>query len=81
MFKTTIGPSSERIGLTRPETAQGMFTEFKNVYISQRKKLPLGIAQIGKSMRNEISPRQGPIRLREFDMMEIELGYLEVAPN
>ena len=75
MFKTTIGPSSERIGLTRPETAQGMFTEFKNVYISQRKKLPLGIAQIGKSMRNEISPRQGPIRLREFDMMEIELFY------
>jgi len=75
MFETTIGPYKENKGFLRPETAQGMFTEFKRVYEVSRKMMPLGIAQVGKGFRNEISPRQGVIRLREFDMMEIELFY------
>ena len=75
MFETTIGPYKENKGFLRPETAQGMFTEFKRVYEVSRKTVPLGIAQVGKGFRNEISPRQGVIRLREFDMMEIELFY------
>lgn len=73
MFQTTIGPYKEATGFLRPETAQGMFTEFKRVYESLRKRFPIGIAQIGRGFRNEISPRQGPIRLREFDMMELEM--------
>lgn len=75
MFQTIIGPYSENKGFLRPETAQGMFTEFKRVYEAMRKRLPIGIAQVGKGFRNEISPRQGVIRLREFDMMELELFY------
>jgi len=75
LFKTTIGPYSENVGYARPEAAQGMFLAFKRVYESMRSKLPLGIAQIGRVMRNEISPRQGPIRLREFTIMEIELFF------
>lgn len=72
LFKTTIGPYSENIGFMRPETAQGMFTAFKRVYTAWRERLPLGIAQIGRVARNEISPRQGLLRLREFTIMEIE---------
>ena len=75
MFRTTIGPYSESEGFMRPETAQGMFTEFKRLYEISRGKMPLGVAQIGKAFRNEISPRQGVIRLREFSMMEIELFF------
>jgi glycyl-tRNA synthetase len=75
MFRTTIGPYSESEGFMRPETAQGMFTEFKRIYEISRGKMPLGVAQIGKAFRNEISPRQGVIRLREFSMMEIELFF------
>ena len=75
LFQTTIGPYSESIGFARPEAAQGMFTTFSRVYNAMRNRLPLGIAQIGKVMRNEISPRQGPIRLREFTIMELELFY------
>lgn len=73
MFQTTIGPYTEAKGFLRPETAQGMFTEFKRIYEAMRKRFPIGIAQIGRGFRNEISPRQGPIRLREFDMMELEM--------
>jgi len=73
MFQTTIGPYTEAKGFLRPETAQGMFTEFKRVYEAMRRRFPIGIAQIGRGFRNEISPRQGPIRLREFDMMELEM--------
>ncbi len=80
MFRTTIGPVGDDVGFARPETAQGMFTEFKRVYLSERKRIPLGIAQIGRALRNEISPRQGPIRLREFDLMEIELFYDPAEP-
>lgn len=75
MFKTTIGPYSDAVGFLRPETAQGMFVEFKRIYEVFRKKFPIGIAQIGRGYRNEISPRQGVIRLREFDMMEVEYFF------
>ena len=73
MFKTTIGPGSGRTGYLRPETAQGIFVNFPNLYRYNREKLPLGVIQTGRGYRNEISPRQGIIRLREFNMMECEL--------
>ncbi|MHA1410867.1 MAG: glycine--tRNA ligase, partial [Candidatus Odinarchaeia archaeon] len=57
----------------RPEAAQGMFVEFKRVFNIMREQLPLGIAQIGKTLRNEISPRKGVTRLREFTIMEVEV--------
>lgn len=72
LFSTNIGPYSGSTGFVRPETAQGMFTAFKRVFDSTRQKLPLGIAQVGRVGRNEISPRQGLIRMREFTIMEIE---------
>lgn len=81
LFQTYIGPySPENLAYLRPEAAQGMFINFKRVYELMRKRLPLGIAQIGKVARNEISPRQGPIRLREFTIMEIEFFYDEQNP-
>ncbi|BEP18194.1 glycine--tRNA ligase [Pyrofollis japonicus] len=75
LFKTTIGPYSSNVGYLRPETAQGMFVAFKRVYEVSRKKLPLGIAQIGRVARNEISPRQGMLRLREFTIAEMEFFF------
>lgn len=75
MFKTNIGPYSDAVGYARPETAQGMFINFKRVYEVAREKIPVGIAQIGTALRNEISPRQGPIRLREFTLMEFEFFF------
>jgi glycyl-tRNA synthetase len=72
MFTTTIGPYSDSVGYGRPEAAQGIFVEFKRIYESARGKLPLGVAQIGHALRNEISPRQGPVRLREFTIIDIE---------
>ena len=74
MFKTYMGPVREdaaRIYL-RPETAQGIFVNFKNVLQFARKKPPFGIAQIGKAFRNEITPGNFIFRTREFEMMEIE---------
>ncbi|MDW5563474.1 MAG: glycine--tRNA ligase [Methanomassiliicoccus sp.] len=73
MFKTVIGPGSGRVGYLRPETAQGIFVNFPNLYRYNREKLPLGVIQVGRGYRNEISPRQGVIRMREFNMMECEL--------
>jgi len=81
LFKTTIGPYSDNIGYARPETAQGMFLAFKRMYEIMRRSLPLGIAQVGKVFRNEISPRQGPIRLREFTIMELELFFDPKEPS
>ncbi len=81
MFATTIGPYSESVGYARPEAAQGMFVDFKRVYEIAREKLPLGIAQIGEALRNEISPRQGPLRLREFTIMEFEFFFDPEKPN
>ena len=73
MFNTTIGAgNSGRAGFLRPETAQGMFTSFPSLYRHFREKLPFGAIQVGKGYRNEISPRQGMIRLREFNMAELE---------
>ncbi len=81
MFKTNIGPYGDVTGYGRPEAAQGMFTDFKRVYDSTREKLPIGIAQVGTVMRNEISPRQGPIRLREFTIMEMEVFFDPSEPR
>jgi len=74
MFKTFMGPVEEEAALTylRPETAQGIFVNFDNVLQSMRLKLPFGIAQIGKSFRNEITPGNFIFRTREFEQMEIE---------
>lgn len=72
LFNTTIGPFGGIPGFLRPETAQGMFTSFKRVYDSMRQRMPMGIAQVGRVGRNEISPRQGLLRLREFTIMEVE---------
>ncbi|MGH7213391.1 MAG: glycine--tRNA ligase [Tepidisphaeraceae bacterium] len=74
MFKTTVGPVEESGNevYLRPETAQGMFVNFKNVCDSTRIKVPFGIAQIGKSFRNEITPKQFIFRSREFEQMEME---------
>lgn len=73
MFRTSIGPGSKRIGYLRPETAQGMFVDFPRLQRFYREKLPFGVTQIGKAYRNEISPRQGVIRLREFTQAEAEI--------
>ena len=81
MFRTNIGPYGDVVGYARPEAAQGMFVDFKRVYDTSRGKLPLGIAQIGTVMRNEISPRQGPIRLREFTIMELEFFFDPKQPK
>ncbi len=74
MFKTYVGPVENDSAITylRPETAQAMFVQFKNVLEVARKKLPFGIAQIGKSFRNEINPRNFIFRSREFEQMEVE---------
>lgn len=73
MFSTSIGPGSKRVGYLRPETAQGMFVDFPRLLRFYREKLPFGVTQIGKAYRNEISPRQGVIRLREFTQAEAEI--------
>ncbi|HET6457800.1 MAG TPA: glycine--tRNA ligase [Nitrosopumilaceae archaeon] len=72
MFKVGIGPESE-LAYLRPETCQSIFVDFPRLFKTMRGKLPIGIAQIGKSFRNEISPRQSLLRLREFYQAEIEV--------
>jgi glycyl-tRNA synthetase len=74
MFKTYMGPVEDEAAIVylRPETAQGSYVNFKNVQQSSRKKLPFGIAQIGKSFRNEISPGNFVFRMREFEQMEMQ---------
>ena len=74
MFKTYVGAlaGEENAAFLRPETAQGIFVNFKNVLDSTRVRVPFGIAQIGKSFRNEITPRNFTFRSREFEQMEIE---------
>lgn len=74
MFSTQLGASAhpESIAYLRPETAQSIFPQFKNVLDTSRKKLPFGIAQIGKAFRNEINPRNFTFRSREFEQMELE---------
>jgi glycyl-tRNA synthetase len=72
MFQTNMGATGADIAYLRPETAQSIFVQFKNVLDSSRVKLPFGIAQIGKSFRNEVNPRNYIFRSREFEQMEIE---------
>ena len=77
MFRTTIGAASDEkdpasTGWLRPETAQSIFCQYKNILDSSRMKIPFGIAQIGKSFRNEINPRNFTFRSREFEQMEVE---------
>ncbi len=74
MFKTNVGPidDGENFAYLRPETAQHIFTNFKNVIDSSSRALPFGIAQIGKAFRNEITPRNFIFRVREFEQMELE---------
>jgi glycyl-tRNA synthetase len=74
MFQVNIGSHGGSIrGYGRPEAAQGQFLDFGRIYASERERLPLGIAQIGRCLRNEIAPRQGPIRLREFTIIDYEI--------
>lgn len=75
MFSTRIGIGKTRDAFLRPETAQGMFTGFHLLYRYAREKLPFGVCQLGKGYRNEVSPRQGPLRMREFSMAEAEVFF------
>jgi len=74
MFKTYVGPieSEDGIAYLRPETAQAIFAQFKNVLETSRQKVPFGIAQVGKAFRNEVTPRNFTFRSREFEQMELE---------
>ena len=74
MFQTHVGATadSQSLAYLRPETCQSIFTEFKNVQVTARQKVPFGIAQIGKAFRNEINPRNYIFRSREFEQMELE---------
>jgi glycyl-tRNA synthetase len=81
MFKTTIGPYSKAVGYGRPEAAQGIFVEFKRLIEMAREKLPFGVLQIGHALRNEISPRQGLIRLREFTIIDLEFFFDPEEPD
>ncbi len=74
MFKTYVGPieSEDSVAYLRPETAQAIFAQFKNVLETSRQKVPFGIAQVGKAFRNEVTPRNFTFRSREFEQMELE---------
>ncbi len=72
MFETNIGPGTSSPGYLRPETAQGIFVEFPQLAEYARNQLPFGVAQIGRAYRNEISPRKGLVRVREFTQAELE---------
>jgi glycyl-tRNA synthetase len=74
MFKTFVGPveSEDNVAYLRPETAQAIFAQFKNVLETSRQKIPFGIAQVGKAFRNEVTPRNFTFRSREFEQMELE---------
>ncbi len=75
MFKTYVGPGKGREAYLRPETAQAMFVAFNHLSQQARRRLPFGVIQIGRGYRNEISPRQGLLRLREFHMAEAEVFF------
>jgi glycyl-tRNA synthetase len=81
MFETTIGPYAGATGYGRPEAAQGIFVEFNRLYAMAREKLPFGVIQIGHALRNEISPRQGLIRLREFTIADLEFFFDPEEPK
>jgi len=81
MFKTNIGPYSGAVGYGRPEAAQNIFVEFNRLYTVARERLPFGVVQIGHALRNEISPRQGLIRLREFTISDLEFFFDPENPS
>ncbi len=83
MFQTQLGAMADAstIAYLRPETAQSIFVNFKNVYTSNRVKIPFGIAQIGKAFRNEITPKQFLFRVREFEQMEMEFFCKEAEAD
>ena len=72
MFRTSIGPKGDTVGFLRPETAQGIFVSFRDLLYYNGGRLPMAVSQIGQSFRNEISPQQGLLRVREFTQAEIE---------
>ena len=74
MFKTFVGAASgdDNVAYLRPETAQGIFLNYRNVLDTSRVRMPFGIAQVGKAFRNEVTPRNFIFRTREFEQMEIE---------
>jgi len=72
MFQTRIGPAANEVAFMRPETAQGIFVNFRNMRNYFNDKLPFGVAQVGNGYRNEIAPRNSLLRVREFPMGEIE---------
>jgi len=81
MFTTTIGPYSDAVGYGRPEAAQGIFVEFKRLWEYARERIPFGVVQIGHALRNEISPRQGLLRQREFSIMDVEFFFDPEEPE
>jgi glycyl-tRNA synthetase len=81
MFQTQIGATGGEVGYMRPEAAQGMFTNFKRCYQANRECIPFAISQQGKVLRNEVSPRRGMHRLREFTIMELELFFDPINPS
>jgi len=81
MLKTEISPVGGQTAYLRPETAQNIFTSFQRLFRVARAKLPFGVAQVGRSFRNEISPRHFIVRIREFNQMEIEMFYDPQKPD
>ncbi len=76
MFSLDIGPTGDKSGFLRPETAQGTYMNFRREYQALRKKMPMGLATIGRAFRNEISPRQGVFRQREFVQAELQIFFV-----
>ncbi|MEF8874202.1 MAG: glycine--tRNA ligase [Candidatus Thermoplasmatota archaeon] len=82
MFEVDLGPTGERKGFLRPETAQTAYLNFRREYRALRKKMPLGLATIGPAFRNEISPRKGVYRMREFQQAELQIFFVpEIHEN
>ncbi len=79
MFKLKVGAKLDEIAYLRPETCQSIFIDFPRVFKVMREKMPLGIAQVGKSFRNEISPRRSIVRMREFTQAEVEIFFIDNA--
>ncbi len=76
MFEVDIGPKGERKGFLRPETAQGTYMNFPREYRALRRNMPFGLATVGPAFRNEISPRQGVYRMREFQQAELQIFFI-----
>src|SRR5207244_4217822 len=75
MFPLEVGPTGKDRAYLRPETAQGVFLNFKREFEALRRKLPMGLAIVGRAYRNEISPRQGTYRMREFLQAELQIFF------